>query len=203
MTESILALVPIYGLPFLFAIAVLAASGIPLPSTLIVMAVGAFTASGDLDLGASFLTALTAAVIGDQIGYQIGARAGDVVEKRLSRKPSGAAQVAKTKALVQRWGGITVFLTRWLLAPIGPTTNIICGASDMRWLTFTIADFIGEVAWVTIYLWIGYTFHGNIEELAALLGEASWVLIAGAGAAFMGYHLWSVARKHRAERNPT
>lgn len=200
MTDAVLALVPTYGLWLLFSIGILAAIGIPLPSTLVVMAVGAFVESGDLDLITAFLTALAAAVIGDQIGYQIGSRAGNVVEERMSRKPNRAAQIAKTKKLVRRWGGISVFLTRWLLAPIGPTTNIVCGASDMRWLRFTFWDILGEITWVTIYLGIGYVFRGNIEDLATLLGEASWFLIAGLAAAFMGYRLLIIIRKIQSER---
>ncbi|MHA1128166.1 MAG: DedA family protein [Alphaproteobacteria bacterium] len=197
MTEAILALVPTYGLPFLFSIAVLAAMGVPLPSTLIVMAVGAFVAGGDLGLTSAFLTALAAATIGDQIGYQIGLHAGNAVEERLSRKPSRAAQIANTKHLVERFGGVTVFLTRWLLAPIGPTTNIICGASDMRWLRFTIWDFLGEVVWVAIYLGIGYAFRGNIEELSAILGGASWLIIAALVTIFLGFRLLAAYRKER------
>ncbi len=200
MTESLLALVPTYGLYLLFLIGTLAAIGIPLPSTLILMVVGAFVAEGDLDLVASFLTALFAAMLGDQIGYQIGFRAGNLVEERLSRKPSRAVQLSKAKEMVRQWGGIAVFLTRWLLAPIGPTTNIVCGASDMRWLRFTLWDIMGEIVWVSIYLGIGYVFRGNINELAAILGEASWSLIAVLVAAFFGYRLFVTFRKIYKER---
>ena len=199
MTETILALVPTYGLPFLFGIAVLAASGVPVSSSLALLVTGAFIASGELGLTESYLTALAGAVIGDQIGYQIGLRAGNVVEERLSRKPKRAAQIAHAKVFIDRFGGVGVFLTRWLLAPIGPITNIICGASDMRWLRFTIWDFLGEVLWVAIYIGAGYAFRGNLEEIAALMGEASWLLIAALVALGMGIRVLVVLRQHRNE----
>ena len=199
MTETILALVPTYGLPFLFGIAVLAASGVPVSSSLALLVTGAFIASGELPLTESYLTALAGAVIGDQIGYQIGFRAGNAVEERLGRKPKRAAQILRAKDFIVRFGGVGVFLTRWLLAPIGPITNIICGASDMRWLRFTIWDFLGEVLWVAIYIGIGYAFRGNLEEMAALLGEASWLLIAALVALGMGIRVLVVLRQHRIE----
>ncbi len=199
MTESILALVPTYGLPFLFGIAVLAASGVPVSSSLALLVTGAFIASGELSLTESYLTALAGAVLGDQIGYQIGLHTGNAVEERLSRKPKRAAQIARAKDFIHRFGGIGVFLTRWLLAPIGPITNIICGASDMRWLRFTIWDFLGEVLWVAIYIGAGYAFRGNLEEIAALMGEASWLLIAALVALGMGIRVLVVLRQHRAE----
>ena len=201
MTESILTLVPTYGLPFLFVIAVLAASGVPASSSMALLVAGAFIASGELPLTAAFLTALAGAVLGDQIGYQIGLHAGNAVEERLSRKPTRTKQIARAKDFIHRFGGVGVFLTRWLLAPIGPTTNIICGASDMRWIRFTIWDFAGEVLWVAIYLGIGYAFRGNLEEMAALLGEASWFLIAAAVALGMGIRMLTVLRQHRNERD--
>lgn len=199
MTETILSLVPTYGLPFLFGIAVLAASGVPVSSSLALLVTGAFIASGELGLTESYLTALAGAVIGDQIGYQIGLRAGNAVEERLSRKPKRAAQLMRAKEFIGRFGGVGVFLTRWLLAPIGPITNVICGASDMRWLRFTIWDFAGEVLWVAIYIGAGYAFRGNLEEIAALMGEASWLLIAALAALGMGIRVLVVLRQHRNE----
>ena len=197
MTETILALVPTYGLPFLFGIAVLAASGVPVSSTLAVLVAGAFIASGELPLTASFLTALAGAVIGDQIGYQIGLRAGNVVEERFARKRSHAKQIAKSKEYIHRFGGIGVFLTRWLLAPVGPITNVVCGASDIGWVRFTVWDILGEIVWVTVYLGIGYAFRGNLEEIAALLGQASWLLIVAVVALIMGIRLLAVMRQHK------
>lgn len=197
VTETILSLVPTYGLPFLFGIAVLAASGVPVSSSLALLVTGAFIESGELPLLESFLVALAGAIIGDQIGYQIGLRAGDAVEERLGRKPKRAAQILRAKDFIDRFGGVGVFLTRWLLAPIGPITNIICGASDMRWLRFTIWDILGEILWVAIYIGAGYAFSGNVEEIAALMGEASWLLIAALVALGMGIRVLVVLRQNR------
>ncbi len=197
MSDAILSLVPIYGLWLLFGVGVLGAIGIPLPSTLTLMAVGAFVASGDLDPVMSFLTALVAAVSGDQIGYHIGYFAGNRVEERLSRKPSRAAQIARSKDMMRRWGGMSVFLSRWLVAPVGPTINILTGASDMRWLRFSLWDFAGEVVWVSIYLGLGYLFRGNIEALASLLGNASWTILAAGAAILLGHRVFRVIQKIR------
>lgn len=180
MTESILALVPTFGLPFLFGIAVLAASGVSVSSTLSVLVAGA--------------------IIGDQIGYQIGFRAGNVMEERLARKPSHAKQVANSKEYIHRFGGIGVFLTRWLLSPIGPITNVVCGASNIGWVRFAVWDILGEIVWVAIYTGIGYAFRGNLKEIAALLGQVSWLLIVALVAVFMGIRLLAVMRKHNSAR---
>lgn len=198
MSDTVLALVPDYGLWLLFGVGILAAIGIPLPSTLTLMAVGAFVATGDLDPVMSFLAALVAAVAGDQIGYHIGYFAGTCVEERLSRKPARAAQIARSKELMRRWGGMSVFLSRWLVAPVGPTINILTGASDMRWLRFSMWDLAGETVWVAIYLGLGYAFRGNIEALADLLGNASWTILAVGAAILLGYQVFKTVKNIQA-----
>jgi membrane protein DedA with SNARE-associated domain len=200
MSDSVLALVPEYGLWLLFGLGILAAIGIPLPSTLTLMAVGAFVAAGNLDPVMSFLVALLAAVIGDQIGYYIGYFAGNTVQERLSRKPARAAQIARSKELMRKWGGMSVFLSRWLVAPVGPTINILTGASDMRWLRFALWDLAGETVWVTIYLGLGYAFRGNIVALADLMGNASWTVLAVGGASFLGYKVVKTLRNIQAKQ---
>jgi len=199
MTETILSLVPTYGLWLLFGVGVLAAIGLPLPSTLTVMAVGAFVAGGDMTALPSYLTALGAAITGDQIGYFIGYFGGNAVENRLAKKPSRARRIDQSKTLMRRWGGIGVFLSRWLVAPIGPLINILTGASEMRWLRFSLWDLAGEIIWVSIYIGLGYGFRGNIEALAALLGNAGWVVAAALVAIFLGFRMLRTIRKIRTE----
>ncbi|MEO1919406.1 MAG: DedA family protein [Paracoccaceae bacterium] len=197
MTESILALVPTYGLPFLLGITILAAAGVPVSSSMALLVAGAFIASGDLPLVAVFITALTGALVGDQIGYLIGLRAGSAVEERLTRKPTRAKKIARAKSIIRRFGGVGVFLTRWLVAPLGPITNVICGASDMGWLRFTLWDAFGEIAWVAIYLGLGYLFRYNLEEVASIVGGATWLLIVAVVALGMGVRVLIVWRHHR------
>lgn len=202
MTDTLLALVPTYGLPFIFGVSVLAAVGIPVSSSLTLLAAGAFIAIGDLDLVPVFLSALAGAVIGDLTGFLIGRKAGHAVELRLSRKPARAQQIRRSKHFIDRFGGIGVFLTRWLTPPIGPATNIVCGASDMRWLRFTAWDFAGEAVWVGFYVGLGYTVRGNIEVVAGTLGDISWFLIAGVVTILLGYRILTIVRKHRRKAGP-
>ncbi len=53
--------------------------------------------------------------------------------------------------------------------------------------------------WVAIYIGAGYIFRGNLEEIATLLGEASWLLIAALVALGIGIRLLVILRQHRKE----
>ncbi len=65
-----------YGYPVLWGSIVVAALGVPLPTSLILLAMGALAARGDFNLLLLFVLALNAFVCGDTIGYGIGRRWG-------------------------------------------------------------------------------------------------------------------------------
>ena len=69
MTDTFMALAPIYGLPFLALITALSCLGLPAPASVVMMLMGSFAAAGDFPLLAVVATALTAAVSGDQLGF--------------------------------------------------------------------------------------------------------------------------------------
>jgi membrane protein DedA with SNARE-associated domain len=68
----LLALVPEHGVPVLFVATFLSCLAVPIPSSLLMLAAGAFVASGDLAALPVAAAALGGAVLGDQLGYGIG-----------------------------------------------------------------------------------------------------------------------------------
>lgn len=67
MTETVLALVPSYGLLLLALGAFFSCLALPVPSSLIMLSAGGFAAAGDLVLGQVGATALIGAIAGDQM----------------------------------------------------------------------------------------------------------------------------------------
>lgn len=70
--DQLLSALTLYGLPVLFVAVLVAASGMPLPATLLLITAGSFVHQGSLSLWHVLATALIAAVFGDQIGYGMG-----------------------------------------------------------------------------------------------------------------------------------
>ncbi len=91
-------------------------------------------------------------------------------------------------------GNSAVFLTRWLLSPLGPYLNLLAGASGFSWLRFTMAGMLGETVWVGLYTGLGATFSESVTEIAEISGSISGFLAAGAVAAFLGYKLLQALR---------
>ncbi len=190
MTEFLLALVPDYGLWLIGAITFLSCLAVPVPSSILMVAGGAFSASGDLAFIPTAAAALAGALAGDQAGYAIGKRGG----RALSTAPGASHGPESTKqALIRRarefsarWGAMGVFLSRWLFSPLGPYVNFISGATGLGWRAFTLWGGLGETVWVLLYTGLGYVFSDQIQMVADIASNISGFLAAGALALVLG-----------------
>ncbi|MDA5095710.1 DedA family protein [Aliiroseovarius sp. KMU-50] len=177
-TETVFALLTNYGPWVVFASAFLSCLALPIPTSLMMLAGGAFAAVGDLDLVQVAAAAFLGAVIGDQTGFAIGRWGGAPALARLTRNPARKAVLARAQHLIDRHGGIGVFLSTWAVAPLGPWVNFAAGATGLRWPRFAIWDFLGEIIWVTLYVGLGYGFASQIELLAGLMSNLAGLLAA-------------------------
>lgn len=200
MNDLLLSLVADYGGLLLFTVTFLSCLAVPVPSSLLMLTGGGFVASGDLTLVTALGAAYFGAVLGDQVGFQIGRRTGPLIEARLADAPKRAALHKKAGILTDRHGGIGVFLSRWLFSPLGPYVNFAGGATGLNWLRFTLWGSIGELVWVMLYVGLGYGFADRITELADILNNASGFLAAGLVTIGLGYWLRWAARHSTSQK---
>lgn len=199
MTDQLLSLLTLYGLPALFVVLVVASAGVPLPVTLLLVAAGSFVEQGELKLWQVCAGAIAGAAAGDQIGYAAGRFGGRGLLLKLTARFGGADVVARAEAFGRRWGGAGVFLSRWLFTPLGPWINLTSGAAQYPWLRFTVWDVAGEALWVVLYVSLGRLFSDRVQELADLLGNLVWVLLGALATVLLG---WKVVGYFRAPAAP-
>jgi membrane protein DedA with SNARE-associated domain len=195
MSEVFLGLVSTYGVAMIAVATFLSCLALPIPASLVMMAGGAFVASGDLALGAVVAAAFGGAVAGDQIGFRAGRYGGRALTARAAREPGRAEILARARRMVERWGVASVFFSRWLVSPLGPWVNIAAGAAGMNAARFTLSGAAGEAVWVALYVGLGYLFAANIAALAEVLGNSVAAVTAVAVAAMLGALLVSGSRK--------
>jgi membrane protein DedA with SNARE-associated domain len=188
-----------YGLPVLFGVILAASLGVPLPATLLLLTAGAAVAQGALNVWWVIGLASCAAILGDQLGYAVGRWGSQRLVGHLHLWSGGSAQVAHAEQVAQRWGGTGIFLTRWLLTPIGPVLNVTSGAAHYTWSRFVCFDVAGEVVWVALYVALGWMFSEQVQSMSAALGDVTWVLVALAAVLVLG---WQVRRHHPSISRP-
>lgn len=188
MDEGLLELLPLYGLPVLGLVVAAGCFGLPVPASLLMLVAGSFAAAGDFDPGSVFATCLGGALLADNLGYLLGRVGGAALAGRL------APGLAAAQALLAARGGLAIFLSRWLVTPLGAPVNLLAGAARMPWRRFLLFDLAGEVLWVVLYLGLGAAFSGIIVDLAAVLANATAAAAFAVLAAGLGWLLW----RHRA-----
>ncbi|MDP7150381.1 MAG: DedA family protein [Paracoccaceae bacterium] len=190
MSDVIFSLVTSYGAIVVLISAFLSCLLVPIPTSLMMLAAGAFVATGDLSFWQVFGGALLGAVAGDQTGFQIGRRGGAPLVDRLKNNAARAKVIGRAQRLIDRYGGVGVFFSTWLFAPLGPWVNFVAGAARLNWWRFTIWDTLGELIWVSVYVGVGFTFAANISAASEVAGDVIGILAALALAGAM--ILWIV-----------
>ena len=191
MTAWLLALVPQYGLWLLAATTFLSCLALPFPASILMLTAGGFAAAGDLVLWQAFLAAAAGGIAGDQSGYWAGRGLGTPALARLRRDPARDRMLARADALMQRRGIMAIFLSRWLVSPLGPWVNLIAGSTSYRGARFTLAGVAGEAVWAGLYVGAGYGFGGNVEAASDMLGSVLGLVGAVGAVLALGYWLFT------------
>src|SRR5436305_113924 len=168
--------------------------GIPMPSSLLLLVAGSLTEQGDMSLWPTLALAAMGAIIGDNLGYSIGRWGGHRVRGRLARVVGGEDKLKRAESWLKRREGAGIFFTRWLLTPLGPVVNITSGLTNYSWPRFLFYDVLGEALWVTLYVLLGKFFSDSVQEMSALLGDFTWMIVALVLVAIIGWKLFSYLR---------
>jgi len=189
ISDQLLGALSQYGLPVLFTVIMIAAVGIPLPISMMLVAAGSFVELGEMKLWQVIVVASAGAVTGDQIGYALGRWGGHRVIERIRRRKNGATRIAQAEAFAKRWGATGIFLTRWLITPLGPWLNLTSGMAAYPWTRFFLWDVLGEVLWVVLYVMLGKFFSDRVQTLVEILGNLAWVIVGLIAALILGWKL--------------
>lgn len=190
MNEQVLALFARYGSPALFVIVAVAAAGLPLPVTLLLIITGSFVAQGTMNLVAAIAIAAVGSVVGDQAGYAIGRWGSKALVARYKNMLGRAEKLRELEAKADKWGSAGIFFSRWLVSPLGPWINFASGAGEFPWLRFTFWDVVGETFGAALYIELGRTFSDRVQEVGSVLGDLTWAIVGILAAAAIGWKLF-------------
>lgn len=199
MSDYLLATLGVYGVPVLFAALLVGSAGVPLPASLLLLAAGSFVEQGELELWPVLVLSAAGAVLGDQIGYALGRWGGRRLTGRIGGLVGGEKKILKAEEWLKRREGAGIFLSRWLLTPLGPVVNLTAGASRYPWPRFLVYDLLGEALWVAIYVLLGKFFSDRVQALSDLLGDMTWAVLGFIATAVLGVLLFRHLREPAAE----
>ena len=165
--------------------------GAPFPSALSVVVAGSLIARGQMSWFGSGAVSVTCSVLGDLAGYGLGWLLGrEFFERRGHWFGFTAARRARVEMLFQRWGVLTVLLSRSLLSFLSSAVNLLAGASRYWLRVFLVFAIVGRLIWTLAYLSLGYGFGVAIEAAADFPSNVSGLLLALASLAGLGFMIY-------------
>jgi membrane-associated protein len=194
MSDFLLTQILNYGAPIIGITILLGAIGVPVPGTLTVVAAGAFSSQGILSWPVAALVGLSSAVIGDSISYAMGYYARGPVLKRFS----GTSTWVRAEQSFQRWGGMSIFFSRFLVTAIAIPVNLLAGTGDFSYKRFIIFDIAGEIIWILGFGWLGYLFSNEWELVGDFLSNFGGLML---GIVVLGVGIWLAIRRLKNSNN--
>ena len=143
------------------------------------VAAAIYAGAGRLNVVAVGIIAFVAAVLGDNVGYWIGARGGRRVVHRFGRYIFLTPErLDRAERFFARRGSRIVLVARFIDG-LRQLNGVIAGISAMPWRTFLLYNAIGAALWVGWWTTISYVLGTHLVEILEHTHKYKWWAIAG------------------------
>lgn len=185
MLDSLLELVSAspWTYAFVLGIAALDAFFPIVPAETAVIAAGALTAAGDLELGAIIAVAAAGALIGDHISYAVGRTIGPRAQRRFFARGAARSRLDWARRQLVERGGSLLVVARFI--PGGRTAaTFTSGLVEMPWRRFVRFDLLAVVIWACFAAVLGHAGGAAFEDDPGIAIVLALVVSIGVGFAF-------------------
>jgi membrane-associated protein len=139
--------------------------GFFLPGDSLLVTAGVFAASGQLRISELLLLVPLCAIVGDQIGYWIGRKAGQALYRREDSLVFRKRHLQRAHEFYEKYGGKTVILARFI-----PIVRTFCppvaGAAGMPYGRYFAYDVAGGILWGGGMVLGGYFLGRQIPNIS-------------------------------------
>ena len=123
------------------------------------------------------LVVIAAAIIGDTVGYWIGAKAGPKIFTREQSLLFSRKHLLRTKEFYERHGGKTIIIARFV--PIIRTfAPVVAGVGNMSYRRFISYNVFGGIGWSLSMTMLGFTLGKIHPQITKQIDKVIIVIIA-------------------------
>lgn len=152
----------------LVAIIIFAESGMMVgfifPGDTLLLSAGVLAATGKLSLALALLVIAAAAILGDNVGYQIGKSFGPKLFKKEDGIVFRHEYIMRAEAFFEKYGSKTM-LAAHFIPVVRSFAPVAAGAARMNRKLFVIFDAIGIMAWTALLVFFGYFVGSHIPGI--------------------------------------
>lgn len=151
--------------------------GLVVPGETLVLLGSFYAGRGELDPVLVAAMAFLGGVVGDNLGYLIGRRAGRSFLERFGHrvflKPE---RIAAAERFYARHGGKAVFLGRFVPV-VRSVSSLLAGVGRMRYARFAAYDMVGAGLWAVGHTVIGYVVGEQYERFKRYMDGVGLVVL--------------------------
>jgi membrane-associated protein len=166
--------------------------GFFLPGDSLLFTAGLLASMGFSNIGLLMVGCSIAAVVGDQVGYVIGRRAGPALFKRPDSRFFHQRNVERARTYFVEHGPKTIILARFV--PVVRTfAPVVAGVGEMQYRRFVTFNVVGGVLWGAGVTLAGYLLGSSIHDIDKWLLP---IIVVIAGVSFLPVlrEVWKVRR---------
>lgn len=199
--EEVLSALLVYGYPILALTFLFGAVGFPLPTGLSAAVAGSLSSLGRMDWLLAGIVVITASVLGDVAAYGLGRATSRRFIERWGRWiGSTPKHQARARALFERWGGLTILLTRTLMSHLSSIVSLLAGLNKYRLPAYLAYDVLGRAIWTFAYMGLGYVLGANLEAATDFLRNLTGLLLSLSVFVGSGLAMWEQSTRGVAEK---
>ena len=136
-----------------------------LPGDSLLITAGLLAAAGHLNIWWINVLLIAAAVVGDSVGYAIGARLGPRIFTRQKSLLFNPQHVERTRRFYEKYGPKTIVIARFV--PIIRTfAPVLAGVGTMQYRRFLFYNVSGGVGWVISMSFAGYLLGHAVPNIS-------------------------------------
>lgn len=180
-----------FGYPVLFIAILVEGIGIPAPGQTLLIGAALLAGEGELNPVWLLPCALSAALLGDNLGYLLGRGRGRRIVPRLGVNP---ARLARLSGFYRHHGIWPVLFSRFFdgTRQLG---SLLAGTAAMPWPRFLLIDALGAMLWVCVWVIGPIELEGQGARLHWLWSQVDFLAVGASLAAVLALGVW-LRRRH-------
>ena len=174
--------------------------GLPLPAMPFLIAAGALVATGQMAPGLAVMSAVFAAMAGDQVWFELGRRRGRLVLNwlcRISLEPTSC--VRRTEDFFSRHGVRSLIVAKFVpgFSTIAPPLAGIVGLTVPQYLLF---NGLGTFLWVSTGMGLGMIFSDQLEQALLMSIQIGPTIGLTLLTGIMGYVVYKAVHRYQEDQ---
>jgi membrane-associated protein len=138
--------------------------GFFLPGDSLLVTAGIFAAAGVVPLRLLLVPVMACAIVGDQVGYWIGRKAGPALYRREDSIFFRRSHLQRAREFYEKYGGRAVIFARFI-----PIVRTFCppvaGAAMMPYSRYLLFDIFGGIFWIGAMILGGYSLGRSVPNI--------------------------------------